>query len=96
MKVTVTASTGARILVWREGDTFHARVADELGEPEICLGVDLFEVLADLAGLDLEDGSQAAEAVQLSDHAQRRLRPLVAEGSDPGRTDVGRGAEAGS
>ena len=83
MKVTLMASTGARILVWRHGDTFHARVVDDPGEPEICLGVDLFEVLADLAGLDLEDGSQAAEAIQLSDRAQHRLNSLSTEGLQP-------------
>jgi hypothetical protein len=42
-------------------------------EPQICLAVDLFEVIAELAGLDLEDASQSAEAVALADRAQREL-----------------------
>jgi hypothetical protein len=76
MKVTLTASTGAKILVWREGDTFHAQQAQAAAEPQICLGIDLFEVIADLAGLDLEKGARAAEAIRLSELAQRRLGSL--------------------
>jgi hypothetical protein len=74
MALTLTASTGVKILVWSEGDTFCARLAEcTEAEPEICLGIDLFEVIAELAGLDLEDGLQAAEALSLSDRAQRAL-----------------------
>ena len=74
MGLTLTASTGAKILVWSEGDTFCARLADATeAEPEICLGIDLFEVIAELGGLDLEDGLQAAEALSLSELAQRAL-----------------------
>jgi len=80
MRLTLTASTGAKILVWHEGDTFHVCPADRAGEPEVCLGIDLFEVIADLTGLDLEEGSQAAEALELSDRAQRQLAPKQLEG----------------
>jgi hypothetical protein len=73
MKVTLTASTGVRILVWREGESFCARQAKHALEPQICLGVDLFEVVAELTGLDLDDSEQANEAVALAARAQRRL-----------------------
>jgi hypothetical protein len=87
MKVTVTASNGAEIVVWRERDTFYARRAEEASEPQICLAVDLFEVIAELARLDLERPDQAAEALGLSQHAQRRTRALeaiVPEDEEPG------------
>jgi hypothetical protein len=73
MKVTLAASTGADVEVWREGDLFHARRAGDAGEPQICLAVDLFEVIADLVLLDLERGTDAAEAMRLAEDAQRRL-----------------------
>jgi hypothetical protein len=79
MKVTLRASTGARVVVWRERDSFCARRAAEAVEPEICLAVDLFEVLADLAGLDLEREDHAAEALKLSEEAQRYLAPQTGE-----------------
>jgi hypothetical protein len=84
MKVTLTATTGAKILVWREGDTFHAARAATPSEPQICLGIDLFEVIADLAGLDLEQGATAAEAIELSESAQHKLAPLSAGDSGTG------------
>jgi hypothetical protein len=74
MKVTVTASTGAEILVWRTRETYFARDADEATEPQICLAVDLFEVIAELAGLDLERPDHAAEALAIAEDAQRRTR----------------------
>ena len=43
----------------------------EKSEPEVCLAVDLFEVIAEL---DLESDAGAAEAVRLSEEAQQRLR----------------------
>jgi hypothetical protein len=73
MNVTLAASTGARIDVWREEDLFHARRADHVTEPQTCLSVDLFEVIAELTDLDLDDTTQAAEAISLADQAQRRL-----------------------
>ena len=72
MTITLTASTGAKIFVWREEDMFHARLADQ-SEVQICLGIDLFEVIAELAGLDLEHDRQAQEAVSLADRAQLQL-----------------------
>jgi hypothetical protein len=75
MDVTLAASTGARIDVWREADLFHARRADHVTKPQTCLSVDLFEVIAELAGLDLDDPTQAAEAMGLAAQAHRRLRP---------------------
>lgn len=73
MKVTLRTSTGAEIDVWREHDLFHARRADQQGEPQTCWEVDLFEVIAELAQLDLDDPAQSTEAVNLATRAHRRL-----------------------
>ena len=73
MKVTVRASNGAQIRVWRENDLYYARPAGTAVEPQICVGADLFEVIAELAGLSLEVKAQSAEAVALSLEAQREL-----------------------
>jgi hypothetical protein len=73
MKVILKASTGARIHVWRDDDLFHAAREDVHGQPQICLGVDLFEVIAEMAGLDLEQRDQAKEATRLAAEAQRSL-----------------------
>jgi hypothetical protein len=73
MKVTLGASTGARVDVWYEKGLFCARRSDRSDEPQTCMGVDLFEVIAELARLDLEDATEAAEAISLADRAQRRL-----------------------
>ena len=73
MKVTLGTSTGARVDVWREEGLFHARRRDQTCQPQTCLGVDLFEVIAELAQLDLEDRRQAAEAIRLAERAERRL-----------------------
>jgi hypothetical protein len=71
--VTLTASTGARVVVSRHKDVFVARLDDASAEPQVCLGVDLFEVIAELAGLELEDRAQADEAIELAADVQRRL-----------------------
>jgi hypothetical protein len=76
MTVTLTASTGAKILVWREKDMFAAQLADGSEEAQICLGIDLFEVIAELAGLDLDDEEQSEEATGLADDARQRLSSL--------------------
>lgn len=73
MKVTLTATTATQIVLWRHGEMFAAQRADHAGETQICLGVDLFEVIAELAGLDLDDRVQAQEAVSLAAEGQRRL-----------------------
>ena len=74
MPVTLRVSNGAKILVWREEDLFCARREEAPQEQtQTCLGLDLFEIVAELAGLDLEDGAQAAEAIELSGSAQRQL-----------------------
>lgn len=74
MQVTLRASNGAKILVWREDDLFHARRADAPSErSRTGQELELFEIIAELAGLDLEDGAQAATAIELSELAQRRL-----------------------
>jgi hypothetical protein len=65
MRVSLRASTGAKIIVWREEDVLHSRRADAAHMAQICLAVDLFEVIAELAGLDLERHEQAAEAIGL-------------------------------
>jgi hypothetical protein len=79
MTVTLTASTGAKILVWRERDMFAALRAGGDEEAQICLGVDLFEVIAELAGLDLENEEQSEEATQLSEAARQRLSSLPSQ-----------------
>jgi hypothetical protein len=73
MTVTFTASTGAKILVWREKDMFAASRAGAAEEAQICMGIDLFEVIAELAGLDLDDERDAQEATQLAAEARQRL-----------------------
>jgi hypothetical protein len=74
MQLTLRASNGAKILVWREGDIFSARRMEAPEEEtQTCLGLDLFEIVAELADLDLEDGAQAAEAIELAGSAQRQL-----------------------
>ena len=76
MTVTFTASTGATILVWREKDMFAASLAGAGEEAQICLGIDLFEVVAELAGLDLDDEDEAEEATRLANEARQRLSSL--------------------
>ncbi len=71
MKVTLTASTGAKILVWREQEVFSARRAGSAEPAQVCLSVDLFEVIAELAGLDLDTDAGATEALDLADRAHR-------------------------
>jgi hypothetical protein len=74
MQVTLRVSNGAKILVWREDDLFSARrVGDPTEETLTCLGLDLFEIVAELADLELEDGAQAAEAIELAGSAERQL-----------------------
>lgn len=79
MTVTLTASTSAKILVWRERDMFAALRAGGDEEAQICLGVDLFEVIAELAELNLDDEDQAEEATQLSEEARQRLSSLPSQ-----------------
>ena len=79
MTVTLTTSTGAKILVWRERDTFAALRAGKAEEAQVCLGIDLFEVIAELAGLDLDDGQQADEATRLAGEARHRLSSVPTE-----------------
>ncbi len=83
MQVTLRASTGAKILVWLEHDHYHVRLADRTDDPRISLDMDLFEVIAEVAGLDLEEGAQAVEAMTLAEDAERRLR-ASGGGPDPG------------
>ncbi len=85
MEVTLTASTAAKIVVWKDGDLYHARRLGQCSQPQVCLAVDLFEVIAELAGLNLEQASQAAEASALSEQAQDRLvdGSAVPDGSLP-------------
>jgi hypothetical protein len=87
MRVSLRASTGAKIIVWREEDVLHSRRADAAQMAQICLAVDLFEVIAELAGLDLGRHEQAAEAIGLAEEAQQRLG-LSQGPSDDGRPDV--------
>jgi hypothetical protein len=73
-QVTLRASNGAKILVWREDDVFRVRRAEApADQTRTSRELELFEIIADLAGLDLEDGAQAASAIELADRAQLRL-----------------------
>ena len=71
--MTLSASTGAQIRVWRVDELFHARPVGSVVEPQICVAVDLFEVIAELAGLNLDVRAESVEAVRLAIEAQRRL-----------------------
>jgi hypothetical protein len=73
MTTKLRASTGATIVVWRDGENYHSRIADAVDQPQICLGIDLFEVIAELSGLNLDNEPDANEAVALSEWAQRQL-----------------------
>jgi hypothetical protein len=83
MKVTLTASTAAKIVVWKEDDLYHARRIELPAQTQVCLEVDLFEVIAELAELDLEQPAQAAEATELSECA---LAQLAEDGAGPHRS----------
>jgi hypothetical protein len=87
LKVTVRASNGAQIRVWRENDLYYARPAGSAMEPQICAAVDLFEVIAELAGLNLEVQVQSAEAVRLSIEAQRKLEAAPDRLEDASRSE---------
>jgi hypothetical protein len=73
MKITITPTTEVPVVVWINDGMFYARQSDTVTEPQICLAVDLFEVIAELAGLDLEDAEQSAEAVALAYQAHTEL-----------------------
>jgi hypothetical protein len=73
MKISVQASTGIEVIVWRDGTWFHATRAGSDSEPQLCMPIDLFEVIAELADLDLERVEDAREALGLADEAQRDL-----------------------
>ncbi len=76
MAVTVRASTGVEIAVWREGALFHAaHLAGTKREPQVCIALDLFEVIAELAGLNLEVPQHSREALELAASVQARLSP---------------------
>lgn len=94
MKVTLTASTAAKIVVWKERELYHAQRLELPANPQVCLAVDLFEVIAELAGLDLERPDHCAEAATLSEHAQSQLMdasvggpPTDANGDESARSD---------
>lgn len=72
-RITITPSNGVRLNVWRHNDLFTVERDDGQADPQICLGVDLFEVIADLAELDLESAHEADEATKLAAHAQDEL-----------------------
>jgi hypothetical protein len=73
MKLRVRASNGTTLLVWREHDTYCARRDGTAIPAEVCLAVDLFEVIAELAGLDLDSDEDASEALRLAEYAQAEL-----------------------
>jgi len=93
VNITLTASTTAKIVVWKEGDLYHARRLDVPERPQVCLAVDLFEVIAELAGLDLEHAKQASEATSLAERVQAALNNPSSEldGDDDPLSDADEG-----
>ena len=59
--------------MWRDGALFHVVRAGAKGDPQVCMAVDLFEVIAELSELDLERLDHAREALTLADSAQSEL-----------------------
>lgn len=90
MRVVLNPSTGVRLHVWREEQLFHATRENTVEMPQICLGVDLFEVIAGLAGLDLERPTEAEEASRLAKAAQGRLAREEPRGQPPALQQEGR------
>jgi hypothetical protein len=84
LKITLRATTAAKIVVWKEDDLFHVRLSDSAERAQVCLAVDLFEVIAELTGLDLEVPAQAAEATNLAESAREQLRGSGAEAAHDG------------
>ena len=84
MRVTLRPSSGIPIVVSRKDQEFHARRANAVDDVQICLGVDLFEVIAELADLDLDSETGAAEATALAVEAQRQLAGIAGIGPDGG------------
>ena len=80
MRLQVTASTAVTVVVSWDGELFHARAEDAGADEQVCLGVDLFEVIAELTGLDLEREAEAAEALALANSVRSEL--LAADGDD--------------
>ena len=76
MKFKVQTITGAEITVWRSGTLFHAAATGAPTDTQVCVAADLFEVMAELAGLDLERSDQAREAIELA--GQARSEPVRA------------------
>jgi hypothetical protein len=84
----ITASTGVELAVLYRPDLFYLEHADRAGDVEVCLGVDLFEVIAELAGLELELEAQIAEALGLAAIVHRRFGLRApAEGGECGQDD---------
>jgi hypothetical protein len=71
--LSLNCSNGVQLNVWRNDGLFTVAREDADAEPQICLGVDLFEVIAELGGLDLESDDAANEATKLAEQAQRVL-----------------------
>jgi hypothetical protein len=88
MKLRVSASNGTSLLVWREDDTYCARREGTAIQPEVCLAVDLFEVIAELAGLDLDRDDDASEAIRLAEYAQTELNDHHLSSRDNGDDDT--------
>jgi hypothetical protein len=81
----VEASTGVRVAIACEDELFHVtRLDAPWHKAEVCQSLDLFEVIAELAGLDLEHGADAAEAMHLADQARGTLwiAPHAADSGD--------------
>ncbi|HEY1509627.1 MAG TPA: hypothetical protein VGF93_11520 [Solirubrobacteraceae bacterium] len=68
-------------------ELFHALPVGSVVEPQICVAVDLFEVIAELAGLNLDVRAESVEAVGLAIEAQRRLDDRPDELGDLSRAE---------
>ena len=75
MQVSLTSSVGSIVRVWRANGWFHAeRLRPTPSSVQVCLPSDLFEVIAELAGLDLENSQQTAEAMRLAALAIEQIK----------------------
>jgi hypothetical protein len=80
MSFSLMASTGIVVKVWRQGEVFYAeRPEPAPGFVKTCPPIDLSAVIAELAGLDLDDGNHAWEASKLAAAMHQRFETGDAE-----------------
>ena len=79
MSFSLMASTGTVLKMWRQGDVFYAKRPEPApGFVKTCPPVYLSAVIAELAGLDLDDGNEAWEADKLAAATRQRFEKIDA------------------